>query len=86
MSGAIMIITAELSLYPLTGDYIPAIKSYIDELNTHEKIEVRTHALSTELFGEFSAVMNAIQAATLKVFEQDTGTVLVAKYLNKDRR
>ncbi len=30
-----MNITAELSLYPLTGDYVPTIQAYIDELNDY---------------------------------------------------
>ena len=81
-----MNITAELSLYPLTENYVPTIKAYIEQLHRVEGIEVRTHALSTEIFGEFSLVMKAIQAATLAVFEQNPAAVLVAKYLNRDRR
>jgi uncharacterized protein YqgV (UPF0045/DUF77 family) len=81
-----MNITAELSLYPLTENYIPCIKEYIAQLHNVKGIEVRTHALSTEVFGEFSQVMAAIQAATLAAFEQDPAAVLVAKYLNRDRR
>lgn len=81
-----MNITAELSLYPLAKDYIATIQAYIDELNSFAGLEVRTHALSTEIFGEFSTVMHAVQSTTQKVFEQDNGIVLVAKYLNKDRR
>lgn len=81
-----MVITAELSLYPLKADYVPTIQSYIEKLHQFEGIEVRTHALSTEVFGEFSQVMKAVQAATQRVFEHDQAAVLVAKYLNKDRR
>jgi uncharacterized protein YqgV (UPF0045/DUF77 family) len=81
-----MNITAELSLYPLTGDYVPTIQAYIDELNTIDGLEVRTHALSTEVFGEYSAVMLAIQNVTHTVFCADPAAVLVAKFLNRDRR
>ena len=81
-----MNITAELSLYPLTGDYVPTIQAYIDELNTIDGLEVRTHALSTEVFGEYSTVMLAIQNATHTVFCADPAAVLVAKFLNRDRR
>lgn len=81
-----MNITAELSLYPLTGDYVPTIQAYIEELNTIAGLEVRTHALSTEVFGEYSAVMLAIQNATHTVFCADPAAVLVAKFLNRDRR
>ena len=40
-----MNITAELSLYPLTDDYVPIIRSYIEVLNKVDGLEVRTHAL-----------------------------------------
>lgn len=81
-----MNITAELSLYPLMGDYAPTIQAYIDELNTIDGLEVRTHALSTEVFGEYSAVMTAIQKATYAVFCGDSAAVLIAKFVNRDRR
>ena len=81
-----MNITAELSLYPLMDDYAPTIRSYIDALNAVDGLEVRTHALSTEIFGEFSLVMEAIQTSTEVVFKEEPAAVLVAKYLNRDRR
>lgn len=80
-----MKISAELSLYPLSDTHKPIIKDYIDVLRSHEQLDVRTHALSTEIFGEYDAVMSAINAATKTVFERDQGIVLIAKYLNKDR-
>ena len=81
-----MQITAELSFYPLCDDYIAPIKAYIEALNQVGGLEVRTHALSTELFGDYDIVMQAIQETTKKAFETDGGVVLVAKYLNRDRR
>lgn len=81
-----MNITAELSLYPLTDCYVPTIRSYIDVLNKVDGLEVRTHALSTEIFGEYTLVMETIQTATEMIFKADSAAVLVAKYLNRDRR
>ncbi len=81
-----MNITAELSLYPLTDDYVPTIRSYINTLNAVNGLEVRTHALSTEIFGEFALVMETIQTVTELVFKAESAAVLVAKYLNRDRR
>ena len=81
-----MNITAELSLYPLTDGYVPTIRSYIDVLNKVDGLEVRTHALSTEIFGEYALVMETIQTATEMIFKADSAAVLVAKYLNRDRR
>tara|TARA_B110000879_G_scaffold186267_1_gene247277 strand:- start:615 stop:941 length:327 start_codon:yes stop_codon:yes gene_type:complete len=81
-----MNITAELSLYPLMGDYVPTIQTYIDELNAIDSLEVRTNALSTEVFGEYTLVMQSIQALTYTVFCAEPAAVLVAKYVNRDRR
>lgn len=81
-----MNISAELSLYPLSDDYIAIVKGYLADLNRFEGLEVRTHALSTEIFGDFETVMQAIQSATKTVFDADPAAVLVAKYLNRDRR
>ena len=81
-----MIITAELSLYPLNESFVTPIKKYIETLNKIPNLEVHTHTLSTEIFGEYDAVMNAVQQATKTAFESSNSTVLVAKYLNKDRR
>lgn len=81
-----MNITAELSLYPLSDNYIAIVKGYLVDLNAINGLEVRTHALSTEIFGDFETVMAAIQSATRAVFEADPAAVLIAKYLNRDRR
>ena len=81
-----MNITAELSLYPLMGDYVPTIQTYIDALNANDELEVRTNALSTEVFGEYTLVMQTIQALTYTVFCEEPAAVLVAKYVNRDRR
>ena len=42
----------EISLYPLSSDYIPPIKDFIDRLNTYPEIQVTTNALSTQIAGE----------------------------------
>ena len=47
----------EISMYPLTGEYIPPIQSFIDRLNTHPGLVVRTNALSTQIWGPLDSVM-----------------------------
>ena len=81
-----MDITAELSVYPLVDDFAPIIKSFINDLNKVEGLEVRTQSLSTEIFGEFNLVMDTVKETTKKYFEADPSTILVAKFLNRDRR
>jgi uncharacterized protein YqgV (UPF0045/DUF77 family) len=47
----------EISMYPLTGEYISPIQSFIDRLNTHPGLIVRTNALSTQIWGPLDRVM-----------------------------
>jgi uncharacterized protein YqgV (UPF0045/DUF77 family) len=47
----------EISMYPLTGEYILPIQSFIDRLNTHPGLVVRTNALSTQIWGPLDRVM-----------------------------
>lgn len=48
---------AEISMYPLTGDYRPLIQAFIDRLHTHPELIVQTNSLSTQVFGALDRVM-----------------------------
>jgi uncharacterized protein YqgV (UPF0045/DUF77 family) len=80
-----MKISAELSLYPLRETPIPLIEQYIKLLNQQPDIEVRTNSMSTQIFGEYEAVMRAIQICTQEAFSTDSSVSLVCKFLNVDR-
>ena len=41
----------EISMYPLSGDYRPAIQAFIDRLNTYPELRVQTNSLSTQVWG-----------------------------------
>jgi uncharacterized protein YqgV (UPF0045/DUF77 family) len=47
----------EISMYPLAGDYRPAIQAFIDRLNTHAGLKVQTNALSTQIWGPLDRIM-----------------------------
>ena len=55
-----MMLTAELSLYPLQQDYIPVIRRFIEELNTRDGLDIVTNAMSTQIRGDFDRVMAAV--------------------------
>jgi uncharacterized protein YqgV (UPF0045/DUF77 family) len=44
-------------MYPLTGDYRPPIQSFIDRLNTHPDLTVRTNTLATQIWGPLDQIM-----------------------------
>jgi uncharacterized protein YqgV (UPF0045/DUF77 family) len=79
-----MRITVELSLYPLQADFIGPITDFIHELRRQPGIEVVTNQLSTQLRGEFAAVMAAVNHCTRAAMERIHPVVLVAKFVNAD--
>ena len=58
--GVAMQSAVEISLYPLTGDYLPLIQGFIDRLNTHPGLRVLTNSLSTQIWGDLGHVMNVL--------------------------
>ena len=52
----------EISMYPLTGEYRPLIKAFIDRLNTYPDMTVRTNALSTQVWGPLDRVLAMVAA------------------------
>jgi uncharacterized protein YqgV (UPF0045/DUF77 family) len=50
----------EISMYPLTGDYRPPIQAFIDRLNTHPGLIVKTNSLATQIWGPLDQVMNIL--------------------------
>jgi uncharacterized protein YqgV (UPF0045/DUF77 family) len=77
-----MRIAVDISLYPLTEQFIPPIKDVIARLAAHENIEVLTNPMSTQLRGEFDVVMPALQAEIRESFEQLPKAVFAIKILN----
>lgn len=77
-----MKVAVDISLYPLDADFIPPIKDVIDRLNGHEKLEVWTNAMSTQVVGEFDDVMDALRTEIGATFEQLPKAVFAIKILN----
>jgi uncharacterized protein YqgV (UPF0045/DUF77 family) len=50
----------DISMYPLTGDYRPPIQAFIDRLNTHPELIVKTNSLATQIWGPLDQVMSIL--------------------------
>jgi uncharacterized protein YqgV (UPF0045/DUF77 family) len=50
----------DISMYPLTGEYRPPIQAFIDRLNTHAGLVVKTNALATQIWGPLDQVMRVL--------------------------
>ena len=81
-----MQLSIEISKYPLANEYIPPIKGFIDELNAQPGLTVLTNTMSTQVFGEYDAVMQALQHCIRWSFERYGKVVFVVKFLHGDLR
>ncbi len=78
-----MVITAELSLYPLEKDYEESIIHFIRKLKENDGVEVMTHAMSTFVKGESKQVFAAIEQAMAEVDNRSVTFSLVIKAINR---
>ena len=81
-----MNVSVELSLYPLAEEYVPAIIDFIHRLQARGGFEVVRTAMSTQLYGDYDVVMQAISAELRHSWEQHGRAVLVAKFALGDVR
>ena len=77
--------SVEISYYPLNERYIPHIVDFIGRLNTYSKIKCETNTMSTQVFGEYFDVMDAITKEIHKSFELPN-SIFVLKIINADLR
>jgi uncharacterized protein YqgV (UPF0045/DUF77 family) len=76
-----MDIGVEISLYPLHDDYIPPIQDFIDRLNADGRFKVITNQMSTQVFGSYEEVMEALTRELRPTFERDGKAIFVMKVL-----
>jgi uncharacterized protein YqgV (UPF0045/DUF77 family) len=77
-----MIITVDISMYPLNQDYVPPIKAFIRKLRTFPGIELITNQLSTQITGNFESVTDALNACMAESMAKGGRVVFVTRYLN----
>lgn len=58
-----MDIGVEISLYPLKADYIAQVHAFIDHLSAAKQLRLVTNSMSTQVFGGFEEVMDALRDA-----------------------
>ena len=76
-----MHVAVEISLYPLTDEFIPAIQDFIDRLRTHAGLRVQTNSMSTQVSGDYATVMAALQTEIAATFDGERRAVFVMKVL-----
>jgi uncharacterized protein YqgV (UPF0045/DUF77 family) len=76
-----MDIGVEISLYPLHQQYIPPIQDFIDRLNLDRRLRVVTNSMSTQVFGDYDAVMQTLVRELRSTLEGNDKAVFVMKVL-----
>jgi uncharacterized protein YqgV (UPF0045/DUF77 family) len=75
--------SVEISYYPLSEEYVPPIRGFIDRMNTYESLTVRTNGMSTQIFGEYEPLMEALTMEIRQAFNHPH-SVFVMKIINAD--
>lgn len=76
--------SVDISYYPLNEEFIPHIKDFIARMNYYKNLVVRTNTLSTQIFGEYRDIMNALTEEIEKSFSLPH-SVFIIKIINADR-
>jgi uncharacterized protein YqgV (UPF0045/DUF77 family) len=71
----------EISMYPLSGDYLPRIQAFIDRLNTHPELRVETNALSTQIWGSLERTLAILTEEMSRSAREGPQLVFVIKVL-----
>jgi len=81
-----MQVSIEISLYPLNKEFIPLIDDFINRLKSYTNIEVRTNAMSTQLYGDFEDLIQILKNEVEKTFRKEINSVFNLKIVNGDSR
>ncbi len=77
-----MLLTAEISMYPLAENYIPAIDGFIEKLNSYAALKVQTFPTCTVIVGEQDRVMDVLKEAMAWSHNTDGKAVFVTKFIH----
>jgi hypothetical protein len=70
-----MDIGVEISLYPRAADFTTAIHDFIDRLNADGRFRVVSNSMSTQVFGPYDDVLDAVRRELRSTFEHlETGS------------
>jgi uncharacterized protein YqgV (UPF0045/DUF77 family) len=76
-----MHVAVEMSLYPLTGEFVPPIVDFIERLKARPGLSVATNSMSTQVSGDYDRVFDALKAEMRKSLAGPHRAVLVMKVL-----
>ena len=82
-----MMLSVEISLYPLQDEYKSIIKAFIEDLHArNDEVDIKTSNMSTRLFGDYETVTTLLNSAMRESMQRFGKMVFVCKYLEGDAR
>tara|TARA_B110000858_G_scaffold46909_1_gene54056 strand:- start:289 stop:549 length:261 start_codon:yes stop_codon:yes gene_type:complete len=79
-----MVCSVEISMYPLKENFKSSIIAFIKNLRKYSFVKVTTNGMSTQVFGEYKRVMNAINTEMENTFLNENSVVFNLKVINSD--
>jgi uncharacterized protein YqgV (UPF0045/DUF77 family) len=79
-----MEIAVEISMYPLTEEYLRPIQEFIDRLRENGRLHVVTNTMSTQVLGDYDEVWSALREAMRTALQNGPRAVFVTKFLPRD--
>jgi uncharacterized protein YqgV (UPF0045/DUF77 family) len=77
-----MLVAVDISLYPLSENFIPPILDVIGRLKKHENLHVTTNPMSTQIRGEYDEVMAVLTKEIKTSFRNMPKAVFAMRILN----
>lgn len=77
-----MRVAVDISLYPLSDEWLGPVKDVIGRLNAYESLEVTTNPMSTQIRGEYADVMQALTNEIGTTFDKIPKAVFAVRILN----
>ncbi len=76
-----MIVTVEISMYPLQENYKDLITAFIERLHTYAGLRINTTATATTVIGEYQAVMRMFSEMLEWSYTAHGKAVFVTKFI-----
>ncbi len=72
-----MQISVDISLYPLTENYKSIIIYFIERLKPIDGLQIEVNGMSSQIFGEYDVVMNALKDHIYKILEEHKAMFMI---------
>ncbi|MGB0840128.1 MAG: hypothetical protein ACPGXL_08310 [Chitinophagales bacterium] len=79
-----MQVTLEISLYPLQAEYEASILAFLNRMQKHRGFLLKTNSTSTQIFGDYDAIMQALTKEIKVSFQEEGARIFVMKIMNID--